>query len=388
MRDMRHCQAVCEALDVDLYVRDFDVAARRASNPGESVEMACRELRYAWFADLLDREGAQAVAVGHHREDRAETFMLNLMRGAGIAGLTSMRARNGSVVRPLLIFSREEIEQYIATLGLDYVTDSSNASDAHRRNRLRNNIFPALEDAFPGATDSLLRSMGHLESARAIFMEAIEGKRQKYFSGNSICLADLARTESVASTVLYEFLRPLRFTYTQILDMLASCDASGATFRSTDGAVVAELSRGILELVDSSRLNLDQRDSYPVNLLHDIIEPVHISVSRHAIGEFQPEGLGPDVAYLDAAALLGDARWELRHYRRGDRIVPFGAHKSKLVSDLFAGAHYSASQKRSAWILTRNGEIMWLPGLRNSAHFALGPDSRHYIRLQLLEIPN
>ena len=94
------------------------------------------------------------------------------------------------------------------------------------------------------------------------------------------------------------------------------------------------------------------------------------------------------MAYLDAAALLGDARWELRHYRRGDRIVPFGAHKSKLVSDLFAGSHYSASQKRSAWILTRNGEIMWLPGLRNSAHFALGPDSRHYIRLQLLEIPN
>ena len=157
MRDMNHCRAVAEKLDVDLYVRDFDVSARRSAFPGESVEMACRELRYNWFSDLLDRECAQAVAVGHHREDRAETFMLNLMRGAGIAGLTSMRPQSGNVVRPLLPFTRREIEDYVAQHGLTFINDSSNASDAHRRNRLRNNIFPALEAAFPGALDAVLR---------------------------------------------------------------------------------------------------------------------------------------------------------------------------------------------------------------------------------------
>ncbi|MDE6854695.1 MAG: tRNA lysidine(34) synthetase TilS, partial [Muribaculaceae bacterium] len=136
-RDMLHCRDICRKLDADLYVRDFDVAARRRDYPGESVEMACRELRYAWFADLLDRDCAQAVAVGHHREDRAETFMLNLMRGAGIAGLTSMRPRSGNVVRPLLPFTRAEIEDYLAWRGLECFTDSRASSDVRRRRRRR-----------------------------------------------------------------------------------------------------------------------------------------------------------------------------------------------------------------------------------------------------------
>ena len=383
MRDMRHCQELCRRLDTDLYVRDFDVDRRRADNPGESVEMACRELRYAWFADLLDREGAQAVAVGHHREDRAETFMLNLMRGAGIAGLTSMNARSGSVVRPMLPVSRTDIEAYLAALGLEYITDSSNASDAHRRNRLRNRLFPLLEELFPGATTSLLRSVSHLESARGIFNEAIEDRRRRYFCGNAIALAELAAHESEAPTVLYEFLRPLKFSYTQVLDMLGSASSSGARFVSADGAVVAEVSHGVMEISDAGRLLRDAGESFTVSLRHDIVEPVAISVRRRPGAAFSPERLGPAVAYLDASALDGDPVWELRHWRRGDRIVPFGATKSKLVSDIFASAHYSASQKRRAWILTRDGEIVWLPGLRNSALFAVGPDTREFVRLYM-----
>lgn len=384
MRDMRHCQAICEQLDVDLYIRDFDVEERRRLFPGESVEMACRELRYPWFYDLLDRDCAQAIAVGHHREDRVETFFLNLMRGAGIAGLSSMRPRSGSVVRPLLAFSRSEVEQYLEALNLIYITDSSNASDVHRRNRLRNTILPSLEDAFPGACESILRSISHLESANAIFAEAIEVKRQVYFSGGThIDLAKLVECESEAATILFEFLRPLRFTYTQVLDILDCATSSGAHFRSTDGVVVAELSHGILELVDAARLNLSVEECYTVNIAKDIVEPIAIASKIHPIADFEPERLGASVAYIDADALESNPRWELRHYRRGDRIVPFGAVKSKLVSDLFAAAHYSASQKRQAWILTRNEEIVWIPGLRNSALFPVKPDTKRYIRLEI-----
>ena len=95
VRDMRHASYVSEKLGVDIYIR-HSALPERMKETGESVEMACRSLRYAWFEELLDRDGAQATAVGHHREDRAETFMLNLLRGTGIAGLTSMRPRSGS----------------------------------------------------------------------------------------------------------------------------------------------------------------------------------------------------------------------------------------------------------------------------------------------------
>lgn len=385
MRDMRHCRSICEALDTDLYIRDFDVPRRMAEHPSESVEMACRNLRYEWFGNLLDREGAQALAVGHHCEDRVETFMLNLMRGAGIAGLTSMNVRNGSVVRPLQPFTRGEIERYLADLGLGFITDSSNASDAHRRNRIRNRVMPLLEELFPGAGAAVLRSIANLESARGIFNEAIEQKRGIYFTGNTIAIADMARREAEARTVLFEFLRPLSFTYTQVCDMLDGAFGSGASFRSTDGAVVAELSHGVIEIVDAARRSLILEECYSVNLLHDITEPLHIAVSRHPVADFCPERLGAAVAYIDASAVGDGAMWELRHYRRGDRIVPFGARKSKLVSDIFAGLRYSPSQKREAWILTRNDDIVWMPGVRNSALFAVGPDTREYLRLELLK---
>lgn len=379
MRDMRHAIDVADRLGVDIYLRDFDVAARM-ERTGESVEMACRSLRYAWFDNLLDHDSAQALAVGHHREDRVETFMLNLFRGTGIAGLTAMRPRSGSVVRPLLQFSRADIEAYLAERGLNFIVDSSNASDAHRRNRLRNNILPLIEEQFPGATDAILRTVSNLEAAEQIYRRAVDDTIKRYMSSGGIDLAALG-CEAQAPTILFEHLKTYGFNFTQASDMLAAAGESGRSFYAADRTIVAEIDRGMLSLHNAT--DCADGDVYDVYPGRDITAPVHIAVSRGDISTFKPERAGAMVAYFDAAALDGDARWQLRHYRRGDRMVPFGSVKSKLVSDLFANAKYGARQKREAWFLTRNGEIVWALGLRNSAAFALGPGTNSYIRLEV-----
>ena len=92
---------MADRLGIDLFIRDFNVP-ERMSAAGESMEMAARALRYEWFTNLLEHERAQAVAVGHHREDQAETFLLNALRGTGIAGLAAMAPRSGHIIRPLL----------------------------------------------------------------------------------------------------------------------------------------------------------------------------------------------------------------------------------------------------------------------------------------------
>lgn len=380
MRDMRHACNVCDALGCDVYVRDFNVDERRAAT-GESVEMACRELRYAWFADLIDRNGAQAVAVGHHREDRVETFMLNLLRGTGLAGLTSMKPRHADVVRPLLPFSRFEIEQYVAARGLTFVDDSSNASDAHRRNRLRNSILPLMEQNFPGAADAILSTIEKLESAEAVYRCAINAKASNYTTPSGIDLKALA-CEPQAATILFEMLRGKGFTATQASDMLAGADTSGQRFFSTDGSTVAEQNRGILTFIEASSLGTAEA-SFNVNPRHDINSPVRIEVSFGPVELFRPLAGRPDVAFFDAAAIEGEYRWELRHPRRGDRMVPFGSKKGKLLSDLFNNAKLTAQQKRDAWVMLRDGEIVWLPGLRNSALLAVGPGTRRFVRMQL-----
>ena len=130
--------------------------------------------------ELLDRDFAQAIAVGHHKEDQAETFFLNLMRGSGVAGLSGMRYRNGLVVRPLLDTSRAEIEEYLREKGLDWIVDSSNASDDFARNRLRNHVLPMLEELFPGAVDSVLKSMEILRENNDVYSLAVSNGIKPY----------------------------------------------------------------------------------------------------------------------------------------------------------------------------------------------------------------
>lgn len=381
-RDMHHAEAIAEALGVDLSVRDFDVAARMKIT-GESVEMACRELRYEWFNNLLDRESAQALAVGHHSEDRTETFFLNLFRGTGIDGLTSMRPVSGNVVRPLLEMTRGEIERYLEACGLTFVNDSSNSSDAHKRNIIRNRLMPLIEEFFPGSGNSVLRTVSNLESARRIFADTLEAKKLRYRSAfGPIQIRELADNEPEAATILFEWIKGMKFNFRQVEEMIENSAGSGTRYISLDGKVIAEITRGSLVFTDAATLSAT-RDSWIVNPFHDILEPAHITIDIKPVAAFALETPNPDTAFFDADILEGNPVWELRHYRRGDRMVPYGARKSKLVSDIFANAKLDARQKRDTWILTRDDEILWIPGVKNSGMFTIGPETRRYVRMQL-----
>ncbi len=378
-RDMRPAEAVARELDVALYVKDFDVAARQAAT-GESVEMACRELRYRWFYELLDREYAQCIAVGHHREDQAETFFLNLMRGSGVTGLAGMRYRNGYVVRPLLDASRADIEAYLKGRGLGWVDDSTNAECDYARNRVRNRLLPLVEELFPGGTDGVLRSMAILRENADFHAEAMRRTVAPYINARGdIDLTALA-AEPHAAAILYEHLRGEGFSRRQTDDMLAAAERHGGTF-----AASADHVRG----VDHGMLRAPRAgyrsgtDAVEVNPARDIFEPVRITVSRHNIAEFAPER-DPHTIYIDVRALEGDARWELRHWRRGDRMRPYGMGGDKLLSDIMADARLSADAKRQLWLLTCDDEIVWAVGLRASGLFTVGPDTREYLRLRLV----
>lgn len=381
--DMRHVERLTAAIGVDLYVKDFDVAARR-SLTGESLEMACRGLRYAWFAELLDRDCAQAVAVGHHREDQAETFFLNLMRGSAITGLCGMRPRQGDVVRPLLERSRAEIEEYLRVSGLGWVNDSTNAACNFARNRVRNRLLPLLDSLFPGATDSILRSMSHLAENRELYVRAAAQFMAPYIVSDGE--VDLGRllADPQASLLLFEHLRPEGFSRTQTDDMLAAAvRGSSAVFHARGGSHSRALDHGILRRPHADVLSAP--DAADVSLMHDVPEPVHIAVSRHDISEFRPVR-DPNVMYIDARALEGAHRWQLRHRRHADRMRPFGMKGSRLVSDIMADARLSAAERTATWLLTRDDDVLWVVGIRASALFAVSPDTKTYLKLTYLPV--
>lgn len=381
-RDMRFVEMLTECLNVDLYLKEFNIN-ERVSQTGESIEMACRSARYEWFHELLDLNLAQAITVGHHREDQAETFFINLLRGSGLSGLSGMRFRNGNIVRPMLDTSRREIEQYLMDEHLEWVNDSSNSSDGFYRNRVRNKILPLLEQWFPGACDGILRSMSILRENEELYSFLISQRSREYLNNETgdINITDLIRIEPYPAALIFELLKGEGFNRSQANDIIASAERSGGTFQVGESHI-REVDHGILRgpRAFSPILN----DVYNVALTEDIFNPIHIKITRHNITDFKPER-DLSVIYLDAAVLSGKNKvWQIRKWRRGDRMIPFGMKASKLISDIFADAKLSAKEKSATWILTCNEEVVWVIGLRSSSFYPVGPSTRSYLRLRLL----
>lgn len=385
-RDMHHATAIANSLGVKLHIKDFDVPARMQAT-GESIEMAARALRYEWFDQLLQQVNAQAIAVGHHREDQAETLLLNALRGSGIAGLAAMAPRNGNIIRPMLDLTRNDIEQYLSDRNLRFVCDSSNADNTIKRNSLRNSVIPAMECQFANATDRLANTAQCVRDNLAFYNYAIQHIAQSFVdnTANAInikALAD-AMPADAARVLLFEILRPYGFNMTHATNIMR-----GETGIFTAGNTIAELSRGTLTLRPNTRDNSVQ-DEVEVTLRQDISRPINIAVSELPIAEFAPRRNGKSGSteiYLDATILADNQTFTLRHPRQGDRIRPFGMAGTRLVSDILKEARLSPQQKKQVWLLTipSTDTILWIVGVRASAAYALSPATRHFLRLSLI----
>lgn len=152
--DEAFVRAWCAEHGLECFVKRFDTRSYAAEH-GISIEMAARDLRYAWFAELRRAGGFDAVAVAHNADDNAETLLLNLLRGTGTRGLRGMGDHDG-IVRPLLDIPREDIRAWMTARGLAWRDDSTNADSTPKRNRIRNEVFPI----FARINPSFVRTLG------------------------------------------------------------------------------------------------------------------------------------------------------------------------------------------------------------------------------------
>lgn len=158
--DMQFAQQTCEKLGVPLFVFRED-CARLAEQEKISVETAARQFRRGVFSRLVQEGKADYIVTAHHQNDEAETVLFRLCRGAALSGLRAMSEEDGFILRPLLSYSRAEIEQYVQANGIEYCVDESNFQTDVTRNFLRHTVLPALEEAVPGATEHLARFAGY-----------------------------------------------------------------------------------------------------------------------------------------------------------------------------------------------------------------------------------
>ena len=236
--------AWCGRNGVRYHKADFDTE-QYASSYNISIEMAARELRYDWFASLCKDNGYYGVAVAHNANDNAETLILNLLRGTGLRGITGMQVETVvpvtrdelsgvRLLRPMLSFSREQIEEYVAANSLEYHDDRTNAETVYKRNRIRHLVFPVFESLNPSFLTTFAREMNAFSEVQEVADDYFISVRE------SVCEPagkdDLLRVNAVRlchlkhyKYVLYRLLEAYGFR-DRLLEPVVRLLESGKTF--------------------------------------------------------------------------------------------------------------------------------------------------------------
>ena len=370
-RDEVFARQFADSLGVPFLKVDFDTRGYAAIHQ-ESIEMAARSLRYRWFEEQRQAFNAEAIAVAHHRDDSVETLLMNLLRGSGIRGLGGIRPRNGQVVRPLLAVSRAEIEEWLQTQGWDYVTDSSNLSDAYTRNFIRLRVLPLLEQLNPAARETIARSAAHLSAAEQLYAYTVEEARKAVFvTADSLSIEALMRYPS-PETLLYEWLRPLGFSRIVVGELFESLTGlSGKQFYSATHQVLKDRDR--LYIAPLQEPSAWQPIEIPV-ATGELTQPLRLSFQlMERTSDFQLERAS-DAAYFDAEKLPG--RLTLRLPQPGDWFVPFGMRGRKKLSDFFADQKMNRWEKLRQPLLCAGESIVWVVGRRTDDRFRVGEETK------------
>jgi len=370
MRDEQFVRDLCQRLNVPLTVKDFDVPGYQAMHGG-SVEMACRELRYGWFEQERREHDCAFIAVAHHADDQVETFFLNLMRGTGLRGLTGMERISHRIWRPLLTVTRAEILDYLESICQDYVTDSTNAHNDYRRNRLRNIVLPTLGQHFSHAHERIIDTMDNLQRDHDLLAALVDEllPDERHISIETLI------THPYASTLLFHRIRHHGFNFDQCEQAIIAAmqGRSGSQFLGKDRKLVVE--RGFLSV---EPIKKTKDFVIPLDLSSSLVSPIHLIISNNN-PPFSPLMCDGKNKVAFNTQLLDCQHIVLRHWKRGDRIKPFGMKGSKLVSDLFADFKLDHATKQSVWLLEADGDILWILGYRASALYSVPTESQDYL---------
>ena len=370
-----------------------------ASENGLSIEMAARELRYRWFAQLCADHGYKAVVVAHHADDNAETLVLNMVRGAGLKGLTGMKPVSTSaygtvIARPLLTFTRKQIEGHAFAWKVPYREDRTNASVEYRRNSIRHEVFPLFERMNPSYVRTLNREMTYLNDASAIVEDWCRSQIPHVIAKESLPLT--ISIEALLAIpqwryLLYYILEPYGFNSATLesLEALLTSDrtASGKRF---------EAEEYILQ-VERDMLVINRKTEAPQPAFTQVPAPgaYHIGGVRILIEVLpwtsdmplrQPEG----VMIMDAAKLAFS--FVLRSWRNGDWMIPLGMKGKKKLSDLFTDLKYGSAEKASAVVIVdckgdyaEQQHVAGVVPVRLDDHYKVTSSTKEIIRITITD---
>ncbi|MDT0644896.1 tRNA lysidine(34) synthetase TilS [Zunongwangia sp. F363] len=353
---------LADELEAEVFTQNFDTETF-AEEAGISIQMAARELRYNWFEELSQTLNFDYVLLAHHANDDLETFLINLVRGTGLEGLSGINAEKDTILRPLLDFSRKEIEAYARQNNIKWREDSSNASTKYLRNKIRHKIVPVLEELNPQLLQSFKQTQSYLKESEALvedYMSLIYPKAiQKSQYGYELDINFLKKIPNTRA-VLYQLLKT--FGFTEWNDVYNLLDAQpGKMVFSEEYRLVKDREKLLLTEIN-----------YPEDKIYHIAEGeelVMLPVGKLAFAEVDKIEKKEDFSRIFVDADKLQFPLIIRKWQTGDFFYPFGMKGRKKISDFFKDKKMSLPEKENTWLLCSAEDIVWVVNHRADERF-------------------
>ena len=383
-RDEDFCKNLCCELDIKLHLAHFDTQTN-ASLHGISIEMAARNLRYNYFEALLKDINASAVCVAHHKDDSAETLLLNLIRGTGIEGLTGIKSKNNRIVRPFLCVRRNEIINYLEQQNQSFVTDSSNLVNDVQRNKIRLDVMPLLQTINPLVVEHLNQTGEYVEDATSILNTALEQMQDRVVllktEGQTIVDIERLEKEQSSSYLLWYILKNYGFNAAQIKQISCGLKTSvGRVWESATHALTINNNKIIVEPLftcDTKEYRLIEEGLYHLS------SKLSIEIKKEPYSIDNGFSKDPKDIWIDADKVVFPL--SVRLIKEGDRMIPLGMKGSKLISDMLTDIKVSYFDRQRQYVLLNNDQqIIWLVGRRIDDRYKITSSTKTVLKIKLL----
>ncbi|MCZ4319386.1 tRNA lysidine(34) synthetase TilS [Aequorivita viscosa] len=366
---------LAKKLEVPVFAETFDTK-KFAKEHKISTQMAARDLRYNWFAEILKNFKYHYLLTAHHLDDDLETFFINLSRGTGINGLTGIPKENKKIIRPLLNFSREDILKYAKANNLKWREDSSNKKADYLRNRLRLDVLPQFKKTSDSVLENFQKTQRHLQATHnlvedymALIYNLVVSEGANSYKINIEKLKELPHSDAL----LYELLNGFGFTEWDDVSNLLNAQTGKQVFSKTHRLLKNRDELVLTEISDKNTseefLVSKEGTTSPINL--------NIEVAK-SIGETEK-----NLIYVASEKLKFPLK--LRKWRSGDSFQPFGMQGKKKLSKFFKDEKLSLIEKEKIWLLLNGDAIVWIIGLRMDDRFQVTEETKEILKIT---VPN
>lgn len=363
-------------LNCPVYTTKFKTTEYATKNK-LSIQMAARELRYTWFEKVIKKHKLSYTLTAHHKDDVLETFIINFTRGTGLDGLTGIPEVNGNIIRPLLPFTRKEIQDYAEKNNILWREDESNSSTKYFRNKIRHQIVPILKELNPNFFKSFDNTLNNLQDSQILVQERIEELNKNLTHKKNdgtliISVPEILNLKNVKANI-YEILKPFGFTNWKDVKRILKAQ-SGKQLISKTHRLLKNRDELIISPIEKAT---DSIYKIPKKA-KSISEPIHLKFKDLE----NPGDFSSNTVYLDKEKL--NQTLYVRKWQKGDYFYPIGMNGKKKLSNFFKDSKMSLLEKEATWLLCDGDHIIWIIGSRMDDRYKITPKTTTILEVKLV----